>query len=118
MSKKREGKSSPPKLTGKGVKIMGKEALNQVVRAAVTQLENLSSEVQAATYTSAEAAKRHPGIEERHISRLCLRGKWLLLKFGSLKKIPPKEKEHALFAKKVGKYWVIPVSELDRLFLS
>lgn len=73
--------------------------------------------MEAVTLTCQEAAKRHPGLEERHFSRLCLRGQRLLKRHGNRESIPPKEMSKALFGKKVGKFWVIPVSELDRFFL-
>lgn len=72
--------------------------------------------MEALTFTCEEAAKRHPGIEPRYFARLCIRGEWLLKKFGSTDKVPEKELRAAMFGKKVGKYWVIPVSELDRMF--
>ena len=75
------------------------------------------SEIKAVTYTTEEAAKRHPGIEGRHFARLCIRGKGLLKKYGDLENVPPEEMVRVLFGKKVGKYWVIPAEELDRFFM-
>lgn len=69
------------------------------------------------TLTCKDAAKRHPGVEERNFARMCLRGNALAKKHGGVSKVPEKEKKTAIFAKKVGKAWAIPVSELDRIFL-
>ena len=55
--------------------------------------------------------------EARNIARMCLRGKSLAKKHGGASKVPEKEKKTAIFAKKVGKAWAVPVSELDRVFL-
>lgn len=70
------------------------------------------------TMTCKEAAKRHPGIEERHFARLCIKGSWLLKKYGSPERVPPVDRKKALFGEKVGKCWVIPISELDRVLFS
>ena len=69
------------------------------------------------TVTTAEAAKRHKGVTALGLSRLCLRGKYLAKIHGGASRVPEKEKEMALFAKKVGQIWHIPIAELDRLFL-
>ena len=64
--------------------------------------------------TTAEAARRYPGVEERYLQRMCLKGKRLKRVYGD--QPPVKEINSALFAKKVGKYWLIPVEELKRVF--
>jgi hypothetical protein len=69
------------------------------------------------TMTAIEAAKRHPGTEERHFARMCLKGEAFRKKYGSIDKVPPAESRKALFAVKVGRGWQIPVEELDRVFL-
>ncbi|KAF0218827.1 MAG: hypothetical protein FD174_2610 [Geobacteraceae bacterium] len=74
--------------------------------------------MEAKSVTCAKAAERHPGVEERNLARMCLRGEWLVKKYGKREKVPPKEAAKALFAKKVGRCWQIPVDELDRVFLS
>lgn len=62
------------------------------------------------------AAKMVPGTEPTHLQRMCLKGKRLLKLYGSKEKIPAKEFGKALFGKKVGKYWYIPESEINRVF--
>ncbi|WP_224957238.1 hypothetical protein [Geomonas subterranea] len=71
----------------------------------------------AATLTTKEAAERHKGVTALKLSKLCLRGKFLTKFYGGASRIPEREKQTALFARKVGRDWQIPVSELDRLFL-
>lgn len=71
----------------------------------------------AATMTTREAAARHKGVTALQMSRLCLRGKYLAKMHGGASRVPVKERDTALFAKKVGGDWHIPVTELDRLFL-
>ena len=68
------------------------------------------------TMSCEQGAERH-GQEARNIARMCLRGKSLAKKHGGASKVPEKEKKTAIFAKKVGKAWAVPVSELDRVFL-
>jgi hypothetical protein len=69
------------------------------------------------TVTTKEAAKRHGGVTALRMSKLCLRGKYLAKLHGGASRVPVKEKSSALFAKKVGRDWHIPITELDRLFL-
>lgn len=69
------------------------------------------------TLTCEEAAKRHQGQEPRNIARMCLRGKALAKRYGGASRVPIREQQTAIFAKKVGKSWQVPVSELDRVFL-
>jgi hypothetical protein len=65
--------------------------------------------------TSVEAARLFPGTEARYIARMCLRGQRLKRIHGD--KIPPEQMATALFGKRVGKYWYVPLSELNRVFL-
>jgi hypothetical protein len=69
------------------------------------------------TLTIAEAIQRHRGLDQNYIMRLCIKGRNLMAEYKSRANIPAKEVARALFGKKVGKYWHIPKSELDRLFL-
>lgn len=71
--------------------------------------------IKPVSMTTAEAARRHPGITELQFSKMCLKGKRLKRLYGN--KIPPEQIAMALFGKKVGKYWMIPVEELNRVFL-
>lgn len=74
-------------------------------------------EIEAVTYTCKEAAKRHQGVTAKKFQIMCLQGEWLRSHFrrGGM---PTKEMEKALFAKKVGRDWHIPKSELDRMFMT
>lgn len=76
----------------------------------------LSEPIKTVTYTTTEAAKRHKGVTPLQLSRLCLRGKYLAKMYGGASRVPAKERDTALFAKKVGGVWQIPETELDRLF--
>ena len=67
--------------------------------------------------TCEEATRRHPGFDANYFRRLCLHGQWLRSKYSTHESIPVAEQCRALFGKKVGKYWMIPVEELDRYFL-
>ena len=80
--------------------------------------DRLETTETAVTMTCEQAATRH-GVEDgrRSISRMCLRGQALAKKYGGASKVPEAQKKTALFAKKVGKCWFIPVTELDRVFL-
>lgn len=69
------------------------------------------------TMTCEEATRRHPGFDANYFRRLCLHGQWLRSKYSTHESIPVAEQCRALFGKKVGKYWMIPVEELDRYFL-
>lgn len=71
------------------------------------------------TFTCNEAAQRHRGMTPREFIRLCNTGKKLLEKYGGEDRIPLLERRNTkyLLAEKVGKYWHIPKTELDRLFL-
>jgi hypothetical protein len=73
--------------------------------------------IEAATMTTKEAAVRHKGVTPLQLSKLCLRGKYLAKMHGGASRVPAKERDTALFGKRVGRCWQIPVSELDRLFL-
>lgn len=65
--------------------------------------------------TTFEASKMLPGIEERQFARMCLKGQRLTRVYGS--DPPAKELKTALFGKRVGKYWIIPITELQRVFM-
>jgi hypothetical protein len=69
------------------------------------------------TLTTDEAALRHAGVTAKEIAKLCLRGVYLSKMHGGASRVPEKERRTAIFAKKVRKRWIIPASELDRLFL-
>jgi hypothetical protein len=69
------------------------------------------------TMTIAEAIERHRGLDQNYLMRLCIKGRNLLVEYGERENIPAKEMARALFGKKVGKYWHVPVKELNRLFL-
>lgn len=84
---------------------------------AVTAKKKIKPVVEAMTMSCEQAVERHQGQEERNIARMCLRGQRLSKKYGGWSKVPEVEKKTAIFAKKCGKYWSIPVAELDRLFL-
>jgi hypothetical protein len=71
----------------------------------------------SATMTIAEALERHKGLDQNYMMRLCIKGRNLMREYGARENIPAKEMARALFGKKVGKYWHVPVSELNRLFL-
>ena len=68
------------------------------------------------SFTCLEASLRYQGVTPELFSRMCNRGKLLLAIYGAKEKIPAKEKDRAIFAKKVGKKWFIPSGELRRLF--
>ena len=70
------------------------------------------------TVTTKEAAGRHRGVTALEMSKLCLRGKYLAKVYGGASRVPERERRTALFAKRVRNRWMIPISELDRLFLS
>lgn len=74
-------------------------------------------EANVATITCEEAAKRHQGVTPLKIARMCLKGQRLVKRYQAVSKVPEKEKGNAIFAKKVGKSWAVPVAELDRVFL-
>lgn len=65
--------------------------------------------------TTFEASKMLPGIKEQQFARMCLKGNRLQRLYGS--EPPPEMLKTALFGKRVGKYWIIPVTELERVFL-
>lgn len=70
--------------------------------------------IAATGLTTAEAAKMFPGIADRHFRRMCLKGQRLTRLYGS--EPPADQLKTALFGKRVGKYWCIPISELKRVF--
>ena len=72
--------------------------------------------VEPVTMSCEQAADRH-GQEARNIARMCLRGKTLTKKYGGASKVPEAQKKTAIFGQKVGKYWNVPVAELDRVFV-
>lgn len=71
-----------------------------------------------ATFTCQEATRRHRGNTATAIGRMCTRGAFLALRYGGPDKVPIREirRKPCLFAVKVGRYWQIPVEELDRVF--
>lgn len=69
------------------------------------------------TLTVAEAAHRHKGVNREKLAMMCLQGEELLSRYRRQDNIPAKEMKEALFAKKIGRCWHIPVTELDRVFL-
>ena len=69
------------------------------------------------TMTCEEAAQRHHGQTARNIAKMCLRGKTLAKRYGGPSKVPVKQAAKVIFALRPGKAWVVPVSELDRVFL-
>ncbi|WP_136526822.1 hypothetical protein [Geomonas ferrireducens] len=73
--------------------------------------------IEQVTMTIKEAVERHKGVTARQFRKLCLRGKYLAKIHGGASRVPAKELNTALFAKKWGRDWQIPVAELDRLFL-
>lgn len=76
-----------------------------------------TKEIAPVTLTCEEAAKRHQGQDPRNFARMCLRGKALARQYGGASRVPARQAATALFGAKTGKYWNIPVSELDRVFL-
>ncbi len=69
------------------------------------------------TLTCKEAAKRHQGVTAKKFQKMCLQGEWLRSHYRG-GRIPAQEMQKALFAKKVGRDWHIPKSELDRMFMA
>ena len=75
----------------------------------------MSVKRKAESFTCKEAIKLIPGTSELQLARMCLKGERLQKLYGS--DIPANELNKALFGKKVGKYWYIPLEELKRVFL-
>ena len=73
--------------------------------------------IEQVTMSTKEAAQRHKGVTALGLSKLCLRGKYLAKIHGGASRVPEHEKGTALFARKVGQIWHIPIAELDRVFL-
>lgn len=67
-------------------------------------------------YTCKGASLRHKGIDAPRLQRMCLKGLWLEKKYCGRDRVPQKDAKEALFGRKVGRDWVIPVGELDRVF--
>jgi len=84
---------------------------------AASAKDKVKTVIEPMTMSCEQAVERHQGQEARNISRMCLRGQRLAKKYGGWSKVPGVQKKTAIFAKKCGKYWSIPVTELDRLFL-
>jgi hypothetical protein len=79
-------------------------------------MKGTKQEPEAISMTAAAAVIRFPGTEERQIARMCLKGQRLKRMYG--KDIKPEDAATALFGKRVGKYWYIPLKELERIFTS
>jgi hypothetical protein len=75
--------------------------------------KNVQNELGVKAVTAFEASKIYPGIAERQFARMCLKGQRLKKLYGDA--IPVKEMKAAIFGKKFGKYWLIPITELDRI---
>ena len=73
--------------------------------------------IEGVTFTIKEAEARHTGVSAQKFRKLCLKGKFLTKFYGGASRVPTKLRNTALFAKKVGRDWQIPIAELDRLFL-
>lgn len=73
--------------------------------------------IEPVTVTCEEAARRHQGQTAVNIARMCLRGKYLAKRYGGASRVPAKDAATVIFAVKLGKWWQVPVSELDRVFL-
>lgn len=70
--------------------------------------------VEIKAVTTAEAAKMYLGVTELQLSRMCLKGERLKRLYGS--DIPMDQLATAIMARKSGKYWFIPLDELNRVF--
>ncbi len=80
------------------------------------RIKTVKNECGVKAVTAFEASKIYPGIEERQFARMCLKGQRMVRIYGN--EVPPDKLAKVLFGKKVGKYWLIPLEELDRVFLS
>lgn len=83
---------------------------------AYVQYTGNRNDVLVETLTIKEAMQRHKGLTRAYFMRRCEEGGRLLALYKSRRKIPKELAQGALFGRKIGKYWIIPIKELDRFF--